>query len=63
MGFVAGFADMVLRVSAIASVLFVDAIILASLFRPGKRSETLIAKCTAVLVLFMIALSVKLVVG
>ncbi len=58
---VAGLAGIVMRASAPAAALFIDALILSRLFRPGASADSVAAKATALLALFLIAFSVKVI--
>ncbi len=58
-----GLADAVIDASAIASALFVDAIIICRMLGKDKYAETLTTKGASLLLLFLIALTVRMVGG
>ena len=63
MDLISGLAEFVIRISAVASALFVDAVIISGVLGKNRNAETLITKCSSLLLLFFIAFSVKMVMG
>ncbi len=63
MDFVSSLAIAVIEASAMAAVILIDAVILLRVFRPGRPVDAIVVRCAALLLLLLIAFSVKVVIG
>jgi hypothetical protein len=63
MDLISGLAELVIEASAVASAMFVDAVIISRLLGKDMQADTLAVKSAALILLFLIAFSVKVVMG